>query len=94
MITKPNINELVTGLIRNIEQMAGRASTTDLTLLFTPVLTVLDRVGNEWASWPALLTADNADIRTTLGLLGVKLDAPEDTASLASRDAARVVEQL
>ena len=95
MITKPNINELVTGLIRNVEQMAGKASTSDLTLLFTPVLTVLDRVGNEWASWPALLSADNDDIRATLSLLGVKLDAPEDTASsLASRDAARVVEQL
>ena len=70
MITKPNINELLTGLVRNIEQMAGSASTSDLTLLFTPVLTVLDRIGNEWASWPALLSADNDDIRTTLGQLG------------------------
>ncbi len=77
MITKPNISELVTGLIRNVEQMAGKASTSDLTLLFTPVLTVLDRVGNEWASWPALLSADNDDMRATLGLLGVRLDAPE-----------------
>lgn len=95
MITKPNINELVTGLIRNIEQMAGRASTSDLTLLFTPVLTVLDRVGNEWASWPALLAADNDDIRATLGRLGMKLEAPEDTASsLASCNAAQAVEQL
>ncbi len=94
MITRPNVNDLITGLAQNVEQMAGNAATSDLTLLFTPVLTVLDRLGNEWAGWSALLSEDNDDIRATLNRLDVKVEADGASASLASRDAPRLVERL
>ena len=94
MITKPSINDLIVGLAQNLEQMAGDASKNDLTLLFTPVLTVLDRLGNEWAGWSALLIADNDDIRATLNRLDVNVQAAYDSSPLASADAPRLVERL
>lgn len=94
MITRPNINDLIAGLAQNVEQMAGNAATNDLTLLFTPVLTVLDRLGNEWAGWSALLSEDNDDIRSTLNRLDVKVATDGASTSLASRDAPRRVERL
>ena len=97
MITRPNIGEILIGLTRNLERMAGDAATTDLTQLFTPVLTVLDRVRHEWPSWASLLGSDNQNMRDTLAKLGVQLPAPNDAAegrSLASRSAPIAIETM
>ena len=89
MITKPSIHELIQGTVRNMEGVAQSGEAGNVLSLVTPLLSVLDRIANEWPSWVALMAADNADIRHTLRDLGMTVPAAEADVSplLASRAA-------
>ena len=67
MITRPTIQELFDGVVRNLEGAAqpgaGSAAGSDVHTLITPILGVMDRLSNEWSNWSALLIEDNEDIR-------------------------------
>jgi len=60
LITEPSVSGLLTGLVRNFEQLLA-AEPEAAKQMLVPALQVLDRVGNEWHSWCALLEADNTE---------------------------------
>ncbi len=94
MITKPSVNDLLAGLVKNFEHLASD-ETADARALLKPALSALDRVSSEWASWCGLLETDNADIRETLQALG--LDPPargEPRAPSATTSALLTVQAL
>ena len=100
MITRPSIQELIESAVRNLEGVAQPGANRDT--LIIPLLAVLDRVGNEWSSWAALLAADNEDIRQTLSGLGISVTGAEAEAEaeadashlLASRAANSVIARI
>lgn len=71
MITRPSINELITGLKRNLELANASGDPAGAASLVVPLLMGLDRIGDEWSSWWQLLQEENDDIATVLGSLGV-----------------------
>ncbi len=94
LITKPSIDEMIAGLIRNFEKLSGEGAAGAQQLL-TPALAVLDRIDQEWHSWSALLAADNADIRATLQGLSVEPGvAATDLAALAGGGSRAVLASL
>ena len=104
MITRPTIQELFDGVVRNLEGAAqpgtvsgaGSAAGSDVHTLITPLLGVMDRLSNEWSNWSALLIEDNEDIRHTLKDLGVAVPKAQGDVSrvLASGSAAQAIEQI
>lgn len=98
MITRPSITEMFEGLVRNLE-VAARDGIGDANAFATPLLTVLDRLHLEWASWQGLLEEDNRDMRETLAKLGVALptlqdDSPEDRNRRLKQSLVEAIEAL
>lgn len=96
MVTRPSIQELIEGLLANIALLQTPGAEARLAGLVTPALGVLDRLGNEWANWIALLAADNEDIRATLAGVGLPVSSPSgDTrAALFGQTAPEAVAAL
>lgn len=86
MITRPSIAEMFEGLVRNLEMVAsGRID--DAAAFATPMLTLVDRIRLEWASWQRLIEEDNRDMEQTLGQIGVDLsDLQADDPNPESRN--------
>lgn len=75
MITRPSIDDLLTGLRRNLERALASGQPADAASLTLPVLIGLDRIRDEWASWWRLLDEENRDIRETLTAIGITFPA-------------------
>lgn len=73
MITRPSIQELLDGIIGNLERVITEPDAGNAQKLATPLLAVVDRVSNEWSGWAGLLQDDNTDLRATLAALGATL---------------------
>ena len=69
VITRPSLRELIGGLVANLERATEPQAGVSANELAVPMLSVLDRLANEWSSWADLLRADNEDIRQTLAPL-------------------------
>ena len=96
MITRPSIQELIDGVARNLERLTP-ATAADMPGLILPFLGVMDRLGNEWSGWSALLAADNEDIRATLAGLGIAAPPAEGEVlqqALASLTAQQAVARM
>lgn len=87
MITRPSIEDLLTGLKRNLERTLAIGDSTDAARLTIPVLIGLDRISDEWSTWWQLLDEENQDIEVTLASIGT-IPPPRSHTDLESTNRA------